>query len=259
MVTIIEVLRRPKQGRTEPFVCRGDDGHVYYVKGRHAGMRSLCCEWVAGSLARALGMTVPEFTMAEVPRKLIEQSERDDIGQLGAGSVFASLAVENAREISWREACRLPQGQVAEVLFFDLLVQNLDRTLSEKGGNPNLLVTHEPVMQGGEETEDLSVQPWTIDFNLAFDPEFTREKFQADHMFASLLTAWPAGFQERMTRSLQFALLAGVPRYFKQLPDEWLYVDGDESLGVHLDQAAVSEVLNLPFADPDAFWNLPTP
>lgn len=40
-VVIEEVLGRSTQGVTEPFICRGDDGETYYVKGYGAGRRSL--------------------------------------------------------------------------------------------------------------------------------------------------------------------------------------------------------------------------
>ena len=32
-VVIEEVLGRSTQGMTRPFICRGDDGEIYYVKG----------------------------------------------------------------------------------------------------------------------------------------------------------------------------------------------------------------------------------
>lgn len=31
-VVIEEVMRRSRQGVTEPFICRGDDDHIHYVK-----------------------------------------------------------------------------------------------------------------------------------------------------------------------------------------------------------------------------------
>jgi len=51
-ITITEILGRAEQGMTRPFVCRGDDWMTYYVKGAYAGLRSLCCEWVASAVAR---------------------------------------------------------------------------------------------------------------------------------------------------------------------------------------------------------------
>lgn len=35
-LTVVEVLERSKQGRTEPYICRCDDGEVYFVKGQSA-------------------------------------------------------------------------------------------------------------------------------------------------------------------------------------------------------------------------------
>lgn len=45
-LTIVEVLERSVQGRTEPYVCRGDDGEVYFAKGRSATRRGLIAEWL---------------------------------------------------------------------------------------------------------------------------------------------------------------------------------------------------------------------
>jgi hypothetical protein len=30
-IEIIEIMGRSRQGITRPFICRGDDGHVYFV------------------------------------------------------------------------------------------------------------------------------------------------------------------------------------------------------------------------------------
>jgi hypothetical protein len=257
MITITEVLRRADQGRTEPFVCRADDGHTYYVKGRHAGYRSLCCEWVAGRLARAAGLSVPEFTMAHVPLALVEQSERADIGQLGHGQVFASLQVDGAREMTWQDTQNLDDRVLNQVLFFDLWVQNEDRTLSALGGNPNLLIAHGNEMRTGSVRECLNPQLWVIDFNLAFDTAFARSTILEHHVFADRLLrqGWMPGFLEEMRVALS-ALLANVPLYFSELPQEWLYLDGDDSLPVHLDLDQITHTLSLPLREPEAFWTL---
>ena len=36
-VNIVEIIRRSTQGITRPFLCRGDDNWLYYVKGHGAG------------------------------------------------------------------------------------------------------------------------------------------------------------------------------------------------------------------------------
>ena len=40
-VGITEVIGRSSQGITRPFLCRADDGRLYYVKGNGAGRRAL--------------------------------------------------------------------------------------------------------------------------------------------------------------------------------------------------------------------------
>ena len=56
---------------TRPFLCRGDDGWLYYVKGNAAGHSSLICEWIAGQLGRRLGLPIPDFRLAIIPKDLV--------------------------------------------------------------------------------------------------------------------------------------------------------------------------------------------
>lgn len=255
-VTITEILGRAEQGMTRPFLCRADDGRLYYAKGRFAGLRSLCCEWVAGNLARAFGMPVPDFAIADVPTHLVEGSDRTDIRELGAGPVFASSRLEHAREITWEEAKDWHPDVRARVLLFDWLVKNEDRSLSALGGNPNLLVTAE---REGEWDEDSRTKEranfhqclWTFDFNLAFDPDFDENRFSGCHIFGNTIIpeALRAEFEGKMATAL-----AQLPRIFASMPTEWLYVDGDESLPVQLDQTEVYSTLNRRLNDLDSYW-----
>lgn len=256
-VTITEILSRSDQGMTRPFLCRADDGGLYYVKGRYAGLRSLCCEWVAGNLARVFGMPVPEFVIAEVPSHLVEGSERPDVRDLGAGPVFASSRLENAREITWQETKDWHIDGRARVLLFDWLVKNEDRSLSALGGNPNLLITAE--QEGGWDEDGRTKERayyhqclWTFDFNLAFDPDFDAERFLGGHIFANTFIpeAIRAEFETRLP-----AALVELPRIFDRMPVEWLHMDGDESLPVQLDQNEVYSILKRRLTDLDA-WGL---
>ena len=60
-VNIVETISRSIQGITRPFVCRGDDGWLYYVKGHGAGRQALIAEWIAGNLGKRLGLPIPDF------------------------------------------------------------------------------------------------------------------------------------------------------------------------------------------------------
>jgi hypothetical protein len=94
-VKIVEIVTRSAQGITRPFICRGDDGWLYFVKGKGAGNRALISEWTAGHLGKRLGLPIPDFKQATIPPELIRLSARDDIAELGSGTGFASQMIEN--------------------------------------------------------------------------------------------------------------------------------------------------------------------
>lgn len=260
-VTITEIIDRAEQGMTRPFLCR-DNVFLYYVKGKYAGQRSLCCEWLAGNLAQSIvsgyPVAVPHFSIASVPKALVEGSARADAGDLGAGLVFASSRVEDAQEINWTTAQHWSAETMAAVLLLDLWLQNEDRSLSAAGGNPNLLVSlapGAPDLNGLQEPSG-SATLWAYDFNLAFDECFDRRRFFQSHVFGGMVRQWPAQFRQRMEEQMAVAI-GQLPQFVAGLPDEWLYLDGDDTLPVQLDLERVSSVLKLPFTRPDEFWALP--
>lgn len=264
-MTITEVLGRSEQGMTRPFLCVAEFAE-YYVKGAYAGKNSLCCEWVANRLVNLVlssaPLGVPMFRMGNVPEALIEGSGRADIRDLGAGRVFASLRVNDCQELTWSTAQDWPEETMALLLLLDLWIQNEDRSLSAHGGNPNLLVEPIPPLRADDPEGALWLnQPRremlrAYDYNLAFDPEFSRERFFGAHVFGAMVKEWPEGFREGIETRMK-AALAEVPSIFAELPLEWLHVDGDNSLPVQLDIESVISVLKLPFTDPATFWKLP--
>jgi hypothetical protein len=207
-ITITEVIGRSEQGATRPFLCRAHDWFPYFVKGAYAGKNSLCCEWVANRLAKRIlpggPLGVPWFRMADVPWALVKGSERPDIRDLGSGLVFASMRIDDGQELSWSAAQGWPEDTMALLLLIDLWLQNEDRSLSELGGNPNLLVkTIPPLPDDDPEGALWKDQPrremlWAYDFNLAFDEDFDRERFFGSHVFGKILKRWPEGFRERI-------------------------------------------------------------
>lgn len=208
MIQLIEIIRRSEQGVTRPFVCRGDDGSLYYVKGAGAGWKALIAEWVAGSLARHLQLPVPPIAIAEVPGALVRGSVNEDIGDLGEGPVFASRAVPMAEELRYEHVHRVPLDQQAWTLLFDCWVINGDRTLSEQGGNPNVLWTP------GDGRMHL------IDHNLAFENDPLPE-LKSHHVFSAAHSAWAKTFQADATQRMR-AAMAELPAIWGSLPEEWL-------------------------------------
>lgn len=117
-IEIVEIIGRSEQGITKPFICRGDDGQVYFVKGRGAGRRSLICEWVAGQLGRRLGLPIAHFEIVQVPQELLSIAMRDDLVELGAGKAFGSRKVPVV-ELTASHLDDVPGEVQRDVLAFD--------------------------------------------------------------------------------------------------------------------------------------------
>lgn len=226
-VVIEEVMRRSRQGVTEPFICRGDDDHIYYVKGFGAGRRSLVCEWVAAQLATRFDLPIADYALAEVPAELIVPGQTPNLKDLGCGMVFASRELPHVQELSVTTRARVEVGQATDVLVFDWWLKNEDRHLTELGGNPNLLWD----VQAGH----LAV----IDHNQAFDPDFDPARFLASHVFAD---CWnrvatdlveQAKYRERMENAL-----ADLESIRDSIPDSWWFVDEGVPANVSWDEIA---------------------
>jgi len=242
-VEIVEVMDRSAQGITRPFVCRADNGEVYFVKGRDAGRRSQICEWVAGKLAREIGLPIAPFELVEVPEELVAGSGRPDIMDLGSGPSFGSQRFGGA-ELTLTHLGRVPEEIQRDVLAFDWWIRNADRGLGEFGGNPNLL--WDPVLG----------RLVVIDHNLAFDPSFSARDFVERHAFRDQWNALTRDWMRRDHYRSRFgAALANWGPICQTIPAEWWFVDPEQT--VPTDFSADTALSILSRCNEDTFWNVP--
>lgn len=240
---ITEILERSEQGMTKPFLCRCDDGKLYYVKGRGAGRRSLLCEWLAGHLAQAFGLPVPPFAAVQAsPSLVLLHPEGSD---LGSEPAFGSRKVDHTQDLTISHIQDVPVQMRRDVLMFDWWVHNSDRTLTTRSGNPNLL--------WGADDKGLVV----IDHNTAFDPEFDARSFSDTHVFADEIPSIfhdlvePARYTERLR-----AALAAWREACQYVPDEWWFADAERTVRANFDPEAELALLNR--YTEQAFWKLAT-
>ena len=242
LVEIVEILGRSEQGRTRPFICRGDDHQVYFVKGRGAGRRSQLCEWTAAHLAHALRLPVANFGVVEIPAALLRlDMPHLDLRDLGAGPAFGSVRVLNAAEFSIGDLARVPIATRRDILAFDWWVRNDDRTLTPMGGNPNLL--------WDAPNQKVAV----IDHNLAYTPVFDEPSFMGVHVFAADAGAVWDDLIERLRYQERF--LNALPTFDQacdNAPEEWWFEDDSCGVPVNFDRAEIRRVLERCTA-PD-FW-----
>lgn len=241
-VVIEEVLGRAQQGMTHPFICRGDDGDIYYVKGFGAGRRSQICEWVAARLANLFGLPIAEYALADTPQELVMYSTFPGIRDLGSGIVFASRALPHVQELNVTTREHVPEELACDVLVFDWWLHNEDRHLTELGGNPNLL--------WDVESEELVV----IDHNQCFDPTFNAARFLDTHVFKD---HWNRIFSDHIERAAYLGrmnrALAELEVIRASIPDSWWHVDEGVPADVTWDEI-VARVASCHAPD---FWNTP--
>ncbi len=214
-----------REGGSLPALVEADDEGLYVVKFRGAGqgVKALVAEVVAGELARQLGLLVPELALVDLDPGLATAEPDPEIQDLLAASGGLNLGVDflpGALPFNPAVGPGPAAGLAAEIVWFDALVTNIDRTVQ----NPNLLVWHERL--------------WLIDHGAALyfhhadvpPAEHARGRFPAirKHVllpFASSLTEADARLAPRVTRAVLEKAVAEVPDVWLDGTDPAVYVD----------------------------------
>jgi len=238
-VQICEIIGRSEQGATLPFICRGDDGKIYFVKGIKAGRRSQVYEWIAGNLALALGLPIAPFEIVDIPDELIENNPI--YNDLGPGPAFGSQR-RRIMELNYAGVENVPEDLQRAVLAFDWWILNEDRTLTDFGGNPNLF--WEP------EHEELVI----IDHNLAFDTVFSIENFKKIHVFSNQVDNLfnDALYRDEFSKKFKSSLNC-VETFFDNIPEEWYYSDLERTVPADFEKNDILKILER--CKKENFWD----
>ena len=235
-VTVTRYVTPLREGGSLPAIVEADNLGTYVMKFRGAGQGplALVAEIIAGELARRLDLRVPELVLAGLDPRIAVSEPDPEIQDLLRASEGMNLGVDFLPGSFGFE----PLGWTAEpefasrVLWFDALVQNVDRTWR----NPNLLVWHRNI--------------WLIDHGAALyfhhnwptaDP---KRPFDAtEHVLRDRATALGdahAALAPRVTADLLAEVTALVP-------PEWFGDRGADAYAEHLLQRApiVQEVIRL--------------
>jgi hypothetical protein len=133
-----------REGGSLPGLLEADDDGLYVVKFRGAGQgsRALVAEVIAGELARALGLPIPEQVIVQIDPALGAAEPDPEIQELIVSSPGANLGMDflpGAATYSPAAGWSPDPGLAAEIVWFDALLTNVDRTPQ----NPNLLLWHD--------------------------------------------------------------------------------------------------------------------
>lgn len=238
-VTIVEIIKQAEQGLSSPFLCRGDDDVLYFVKGRASGRASLWAEWLAGHLGQAFGLPIPPFRLVDVPTALVRECPPELRG-IGAGPAFGS---QNRAASQWLETAAAERVSAVlrrDLFVFDWWIRNEDRTR----GNPNLLWEPAP--------EALVV----IDHNQAFAPDFDPARFLEHHLFAADGALLFGDMVEQLRYAERLEQALGVWELAcDNAPAEWRWENDEEDIPANFDPIAARALLAR-CSTPD-FWRRP--
>lgn len=132
-----------RQGGSVPALVEGDDLGLYVVKLRGAaqGAKALVSELIAGELARAAGLLVPEIVLVDLDAKLAANEPDPELAAPLEASAGLNLGLDYLPgSITFDPIARfVPDAATASrVVLFDAFVTNVDRTAR----NANLLQWH---------------------------------------------------------------------------------------------------------------------
>jgi len=233
-----------REGGSLPAIVEAEDDGLYMLKFRGAGQgpKSLIAELVAGELARALGLMVPEIVFMELNAALGRNEPDYEIYNLIKASVGLNLALDylpGSLTFDALDARMLDPLLASSIVWFDAYVSNVDRTPR----NTNMLFWHKRL--------------YLIDHgaSLYFHHtgaqylERSRSPFAQikDHVLlpvATQLTEVDALLKSRLNASLLASIIATIPDAW--LNDDLLFATKEERRAAYLayllDRLAASQV-----------------
>lgn len=235
LITAARYVTPLREGGSLPAVVEGDDDGLYVLKFRGAGQgpNALVAEVVAGELARALGLPVPELVLVNVDPDLARTEPDPEIQELIRASAGLNMALDFLPGSTMFDPLvdRPPPQLAASIVWFDALVSNVDRTAR----NPNLLIWHKRL--------------WLIDhgaalyFHHAGGDYSTRSRDRFTRVAEHVLLPF-AGSLADADRALAPRITDGVLRtILGEVPDSWLMADPAYASPVQRREAYVQYLL----------------
>jgi hypothetical protein len=208
-----------REGGSLPAIVEGDDDGLYVLKFRGAGQgaKALVAELVAGELARAAGLPVPEIVFAELDAELARTEADPEIQELIKASAGLNLALDYLPgAVTFDPVVEQPDAELASsIVWFDAFVANIDRSPR----NVNLLMWHRRLWLI-DHGAALYFHHSTGDFASRAKEPFPQVKDHVLLPFASTLKEVDARMAARLTPEVVHGVSALIP-------DAWLDIPRD--------------------------------
>ena len=205
------------EGGSLPAIVEADDDGMYVLKFRGAGQgpKALIAELVAGEIARAAGLPIPEIVLIELDPDLARTEPDPEIQELIKASAGLNLALDYLPgAVMFDPLAAKPAPRLAsDIVWFDAFVTNVDRTPR----NANMLMWHRQLQLIDHGAALYFHHSWDQYMQRAADP-FTRVKDHVLLPFAGELNEADARMSERITPRVLEDIVALIP-------DAWLGSD----------------------------------
>jgi hypothetical protein len=206
-----------REGGSLPAIVEADDDGLYVLKFRGAGQgaKVLIAELVAGEIARALGLPVPEIVFMELDADLARTEPDSEIQQLIRASAGLNLGLDHLpAAVTFDPIAEKPDAALASaIVWFDAYVSNVDRTIR----NSNLLMWHRQLKLIDHGAALYFHHAWDGSENRSTDA-FERIK---DHILLPFASALREA-DETLAVRLSPRIIEGIVAL---IPDSWLASD----------------------------------
>jgi len=210
-----------REGGSLPAIAEADDGFLYVLKFRGAGqgVKALIAELIGGSIAKALGLKLPEMVFADLDEAFGRTEPDEEIQDLLKASTGLNLALHYlSGSITYDPAVtKIDPLLASKIVWMDCLITNVDRTAR----NTNMLWWNKEL--------------WLIDHgaSLYFHHNWGNWHEQARRPFVQVkdhvLLPQAGALQE--AHEICAALLTSelLQHIVLQIPDEWIMTHFEEN------------------------------
>jgi len=209
-----------REGSSVPVLVEGDDLGLYVVKLRGAGQgpKALVAELVAGELARAAGLAVPEIVLIDLDLALAASEPDPELCFPLEASAGLNLGLDYLPGSITFDPVADPAPDAAtasRIVLFDAFVTNVDRTPR----NPNLLTWHARLWLIDHGASLYFHHGWRAGYALdgSLDP-FVEVR-------QHVLLRWASGLGEAAVHLGKALTADRIARVVEQIPGSWLTTD----------------------------------